>query len=258
VTTRRAVRVTMANALRETFANRAGFITQVVTMIVNDLAWVMFWILFFDRVGEVRGWDTRGVLLLLAVLTTSGGIVTGFLSNARAIGRIVVAGEMDAALALPTPTLLHLLVRRVMPVNLGDIAFGIVMFVVACNPTPGRTAMFVLTVATSVVVLTGFWVAMGSLAFFGAREDAGDLGFHMMLLFGAYPVDIFGGSARLILHTVIPAAFVAAVPAKLIDNFDAGTAATFLLAAVVFAMLAVTLFQLGLRRYTSGAVWTRA
>jgi ABC-2 type transport system permease protein len=198
------------------------------------------------------------VLLLQAALTTSGGIGLGFFADTRSIGRMVANGQIDAALALPVRPLLHLLVRRVNTVNLGDIGFGLVLFVVACHPTPTRAAVFALAVAVSVIVLASFLVAAGSVAFFAGRDDTGELGFHAMLLFSAYPVDIFGGSARLLLHTVIPAAFVAAVPARLVDHFDAGTALGFLAAAVTFATLAIALFQRGLRRYTSGAVWTRA
>lgn len=258
MSTLRAVRITMANALRETLVNRAGLVTQVATMIVNDLAWVLFWVLFFERVGRIRGWDTGTVLLLQAALTTSGGIVLGLFADARSIGRLIAAGEIDAALALPVRPLLHLLVRRVNAINLGDIGFGLVLFVVAGHPTALRAAVFALAVTVSVVVLTGFLVAVGSLAFWAGRDDAGELGFHAMLLFAAYPVDIFGGSARLLLHTVIPAAFVAAVPARLVDDFDPSVALGLVAAGAAFATLGVTMFQLGLRRYTSGAVWTRA
>jgi ABC-2 type transport system permease protein len=248
----------MANAFRETFANRAGFWTQVATMIVNNIVWVIFWALFFRRVGRLRGWSTSEMMLLLSALCISAGFVLGFLANARSIGRMIADGELDAALALPTRPLLYLLVRRVNPINIGDIIFGVVLFAVAGHPTPERVAVFAFTVVVAAVVLAGFLVSAGSLAFFAGRDDAGELGFHTMLLFGAYPVDIFGGSARLMLHTVIPAAFVAAVPAKLVAHFDVGVAAGFVGAAIAFATLAIALFQLGLRRYTSGAVWTRA
>ena len=36
-------------------------------------------------VGDVRGWDVDRVLLLLAVLCTSAGLVLGLLSNSRRI-----------------------------------------------------------------------------------------------------------------------------------------------------------------------------
>ena len=77
-------------------------------------------------------------------------------------------------------------------------------------------------------------------------------------MLASYPVDVFGGPARVFLYTVVPAAFVSTVPARLIDSFDVGLAATALAVAAAFAGGGAALFHLGLRRYTSGAGWTRA
>lgn len=248
----------MRAALAEAWANRTGFWVQVIAMAVNDVAWVIFWVLFFRRVGVLNGWDTERVLLLQAVLTTAGGIVLGLFANARAIGRLVSGGEIDAALSLPTPVLGHLLVRRVNATNLGDILFGVGLFVFAGEPSFDRTLVYLFGTVTGAVLLTGFLVAVGSLAFFAGRDDVGELGFHAMLMFAAYPVDLFGGAAKLFLYTVVPAAFVAGVPALLIEDFDPRLAAMAVAASVTFAALGWGLFTLGLRRYTSGAVWTRA
>jgi ABC-2 type transport system permease protein len=254
----RAHVATSRAAFLESWSNRRGFWTQVVTMIVNDIAWILFWALFFRRVGSVRGWDTSRVLLLLAVLTTAGGIVLGLLANARAIGRMAAGGELDAALALPVSPLGHLLLRRINTTNLGDIAFGIVLFAVACHPNLERTAIFVVGVLASTALLTGFLIAMGSISFFVGRDDAGELGFHAMLMFAAYPVDVFGGTAKLFLSTVLPAAFVATVPARLVDDFDPRLAGALLGMAALFVALGWTSFHAGLKRYTSGAIWTSA
>ncbi|MDQ3107579.1 MAG: ABC transporter permease [Actinomycetota bacterium] len=247
---------TSRSAFLEAWSNRAGFWTQVVTMIVNDVAWVAFWALFFERVGTVRGWDTERVLLLLAILTTAGGIVLGFLANARAIGRMAANGELDAVLALPVHPLTHLLLRRINTTNLGDIAFGVVLFAVTGHPTIERTAIFAVGVIASAALLTGFLVATGSLSFFAGRDDAGELSFHAILMFAAYPVDVFGGAAKLLLSTVLPAAFVATVPARLIDDFDPVLAAALLGMAVLFVAVGSLAFRAGLSRYTSGSVWT--
>lgn len=254
----RATAATARAALAEAWANRSGFWTQVSAMVVNDVAWVAFWVLFFDRVGSVRGWDVDLVLLLLAVLTTSAGIVLGPLGNARRIGVLAANGELDAVLALPVHPLAHVLVRRVDTTNLGDIAFGVALFAIAGDANPERAALYLLGVATAATVLTGFLVATGSLAFFAGRNDAGELGFHAVLLTAAYPVDVFGGVAKILLYTVVPAAFVGAVPARLVDSFDPAVAGASIGVALLFALAGWTAFTLGLRRYTSGAAWTRA
>ena len=110
--------------------------------------------------------------------------------------------------------------------NLGDLAFGIGLFFVACDPTPQRTVIFVLVSLASATLLTGFLVLTGALAFFIGRSESGELGFHGMLLLGAYPVDLFAGAIRIFLFTLIPAAFVSAVPAQLVEDFDLGRALT--------------------------------
>jgi len=55
----------------------------------------------------------------------------------------------------------------------------------------------------------------------------------------------------------VPAAFVSSVPAKLIMSFDADRAAWLVAIATLFGLAGALAFTRGLRRYTSGAVWTR-
>jgi len=254
----RAISATMRAAIAEAWANRSAFWTQLAAMALNDLVWVVFWVLFFGKVGTVAGWDRTRVLLLLATVTTDAGLVLGLLSNARRIGQLLVDGGLDAALALPVRTLPYLLVRRVDAVNVGDVVFGIGLFFLACHPTPERTALYVLGATAGALVLIGFLVLVGSLSFFTGRSEAGDLGFQAVILLASYPVDIFSGATKALLYTAIPAAFVSAVPARLVDHLTVSDLVTLLAAAVVFVALAATTFAIGLRRYTSNALWSRA
>ncbi len=254
----KAVIATMRAAIAEARANPGAFWSQIAAMALNDIVWVVFWVLFFRRVGSVRGWDRSRVLLLFAVLTTAGGIVLGVVSNARRIGQLAAEGGIDAALGLPVSPLAYLLVRRVDPVNIGDFVFGIVLFAVSGSPTAGRTAVYVLGSLAGAVVLAGFLVIVGSLTFFTGRGEAGDLGFHAIVLLSSYPVDIFAGTTKLLLYTAVPAAFVAAVPARLIDDFQPIDAVVLIGVAVAFATAAWAVFTVGLRRYRSSALWTRA
>jgi len=253
----RGLLATFRNALAEVRSNRASFLSQVVVMGVNDVVWVLFWVLFFRRVGSVRGWDGESIRLLLAVITCAAGISLGLLANARRVGNMAVDGELDGVLALPVPPLAHLLLRRVEAVNVGDLAFGFVMFAWAGSPTLQRTLVFIGVVLAAATVMTGFLVLTGSLAFFAGRNEGGELGFHAMLLLGSYPVDIFAGAAKVLLYTAVPAAFVSTVPARLVEDFDLGDASLLVAVAATFAVAAWAAFTLGLRRYTSGSVWTR-
>ena len=118
--------------------------------------------------------------------------------------------------------------------------------------------MFVTTVLASTAIIVGFLILVGSTAFLLGRSEVGDLGFHALVLFASYPVDLFGARARFLLYTVVPAGFVSGVPVRLLNDFDWRWA--FGMAAVAIGLLvaASTAFNRGLRRYTSGSVWTGA
>ena len=74
-----------------------------------------------------------------------------------------------------------------------------------------------------------------------------------MITFGIYPTTLFDNYAKLILFTLIPAAFMGAVPAEFVRAFTWHSLAQLLVGAVVFLFLAVTVFRRGLKRYESGS-----
>jgi ABC-2 type transport system permease protein len=250
---------TFRTAALAAWANRRSFWVQVAIMLANDLAWVAFWILFFARVGNLRGWDASKVLLLFAILTTVAGTALGLFANARRIGELAADGEIDAALTLPVHPLSYLLARKVDTALLGDLLFGPLLFVAAGHPTLERAALYLAASLCGSAVLIGFLVAAGSLTFFvGGRGEQADLGFQAILLLASYPLDVFGGATKLLLFSVVPAAFVTGLPVRLVTDFSAATAATLMAAALGFSALGIGLFQVGLSRYSSGSLWTGA
>ncbi|MEM7096253.1 MAG: ABC-2 family transporter protein [Actinomycetota bacterium] len=254
----RAAMVTWRSAWREASSNRAGFWTQVVIMLANDVVWIVFWGLLFNRVDNIRGWDFDRMVLLFTVFTISGGIVLGLLNNVRRLGELATTGGLDAALALPTSTLLHVVVRRIEPINLGDIVFGIVLFLTLGDPTLAKAGLVVFGVVCSASVWSGFLILVGSFGFFVGRREPGELGFSAMAMFSNYPIDLYAGGLRVLLYGVVPAAFVTSVPAKIVDDFSLTQAALLGGVAVLMMAIGVVAFNAGLRRYTSGAVWTSA
>jgi ABC-2 type transport system permease protein len=246
-------------AFRDALANRRSFWVQVLVMAVNDITWVIFWALFFNAVGNVRGWDRGDVLMLFAILLTASGVALGLVGNARKLGQLVADGEIDAALALPLDPLSYLLARRVDTVLLGDLLMGPLLFIYASDRSATSFALYAAGALCGSIVLIGFLVSISALTLFvGGRGEQADLGFQAILIMASYPLDIFGGGTKVVLFTLIPAAFVTGLPASLLRDFDLGTALALAGSAVFFALLGITLFRLGLRRYASGAVWTRA
>ncbi|MEA2506305.1 MAG: viologen exporter family transport system permease protein [Actinomycetota bacterium] len=255
----RAIATTMKTALIEAWTNRKSFWLQVSFMIANDLAIVVFWLLFFRKVGTVRGWDTGHVLVLFGVLANVTGIAMGILANARRLGQMVADGELDAVLALPVDPLLYLLVRRVDTALLGDLVFGPLIFVASGHVTAESSVVFVVASLCAAAFFVSFLVILGSVTLFiGGRGEQAELGFQALLMLASYPIDLFGGFIKLLLFTAIPAAFVTGLPTRLLTHFDWGEAGIFLGGSLGAVLLARLVFHSGLAHYRSGALWTRA
>jgi ABC-2 type transport system permease protein len=74
-----------------------------------------------------------------------------------------------------------------------------------------------------------------------------------MVTFALYPVSLFEGSAKFILFTLVPAAFMGAVPAAFVHHFSWTLLAEIFLADFILLGLALLIFRAGLRRYESGS-----
>jgi ABC-2 type transport system permease protein len=248
-----------AASFREVFAKRRAFYIDVSIMIINDLTWIVLWTFLFNNTGSIRGWDIDRIYILFSVIAVSFGISFGLFRNTRRISEIVNDGSLDAALTLPVDTLTYLLVRRVSAPVVGDIVFGLGLFFIVVQPTLVQSLIFIVVSILGAMVMASFLVLLGSLTLhFGGKGEQADLGFEAINIFSFYPIDMFGGPTKVMLFTVLPGAFVTAVPAELIEHFTLVSIGWLLLAAAVFATAARVTFTTGLRKYRSGSRWTTA
>jgi ABC-2 type transport system permease protein len=100
-------------------------------------------------------------------------------------------------------------------------------------------------------------VLVGSLAFWmGSADNLAAQAVNALITFSLYPVEIFPGVVRILLYTLIPAAFVGSMPAGLLSDFDWGRLATLVAVTAGIVVVARGVFHWGLRRYESGNLVT--
>jgi ABC-2 type transport system permease protein len=232
---------------------RVAFILQVAGMMLNDLVFAIFWVLYFNRFPEVSGWSARDLAMLWAVGATSVGLSAALLGNCLRVATIVVQGQLDYYLGLPKDTLLHVLVSRSGLAGWGDVAFGILAYAVFGPRDAASIALYLILVVLSVTVFVSFNVLAGSLAFWiGNAEETSYQAQQAAINFALYPGAIFQGWVRVLMFTAIPAAFITHLPVEVLRSFDPIRFAELVGFAVLIAAMAIGAFRLGLRRYESG------
>lgn len=249
------LRALMAVNLSSAMEYRASFITQIVFMFINNGIYFVFWLIFFNQFGAVRGYDISDIYLLFAIVAFSFGIGTMFAGNSGAnLAYLIAQGRLDYYLVLPRNLLLHIIFSRMQVSAIGDVSFGIIAFFFAARLELVDWLFFFAVSVPAALIFIGFATIAGSLAFFmGNAQYASQQMTNAMITFALYPNTLFGGASRFLLYTVIPAFFIGALPVEIVKGREGGLLMILWGVVIVIWVLTTYIFYYGLRRYESGS-----
>lgn len=232
---------------------RGGFAAQVVAMFVNNCVWVVFWGLFFTRFPVLRGWDVRDVITIWALAASGYGLAHAVYGNALHLANLIAQGQLDVWMLYPRALLPHLLLGRMSATAWGDALFGYTVYIALVRPDFGRLLLFVALSLSAAVLFVGFSVLSGSLGFFLGNSATLTEQWRMaMITLSTYPATLFGGTVKLLLYTLVPAAFVTYLPIVALRDLSLVDAALTVAGSFAFLLLSAAVFYTGLRRYESG------
>ena len=81
---------------------RSAFLTQVIFMMVNNGAYFMFWVLYFDKFKAVQGWTLQDMMLLYGIAATAWGTAAYFFGSFIISGYLTADGALRFAFAVFT------------------------------------------------------------------------------------------------------------------------------------------------------------
>ena len=232
---------------------RGAFISQVLAMFINDGVWVAFWVLFFERFPVLRGWTVQDVISIWAVTAAGLGMADAFFGNVSRIANLVTQGQLDVWMLYPRSLLPHLLLGRMSVSGIGDMLFGVVVYLALVRPDLERLALFTALVVAVAALIVGFGALSGSLAFF--LGNAGTLSQQWnfaLITFSTYPNVLFDGWAKIMLFTLIPAGFISGLSVEALRALRLEYALLVVLGSLAMLGAGTLVFYLGLRRYESG------
>jgi ABC-2 type transport system permease protein len=232
---------------------RTSFWIQVIGMLLNDVAMMTMWYIFFTRFPSINGWGFRDTIMIWSITTTSFGILMTTSRGAFEIARGIAQGELDYYLAFPRDVLWHMSVSKSEIAAIGDLIFGIVLFFASGDITIERFVIFVAMSALSAMICWAFIVTTQSIGFFvrNFEEGAQDF-FHALLGLSMYPQNVYRGWLKVLTYTVLPTFFAYFIPLTLMREFKWELIAGIVGFWIVSCSIAMALFRYGLRRYESG------
>lgn len=246
--------------VKESISNKKSFVIQTIAMFINNFVFILFWqILFNNKGGSINGINIQDILYLWSIPTMGYGIAFFCFGGLQTLCKDIVEGNLDIYLAKPKNSLISVLTSRSILSAMGDFIFGVVCGAIAVNFNPLKIlVVFILGLISGILTvsiltcvrLLGFWL--------GDISGAAHKYTHSLFItLTIYPEKMFPGIIKLAMYTVIPAAYVAHIPVKLMKNFSFMGIGILLLATVFFTSLMFLLYNKGLKKYESGNGVTR-
>ncbi|MGH2543763.1 MAG: ABC-2 family transporter protein [Ardenticatenaceae bacterium] len=232
---------------------RGAFISQVVAMFINDIVWVVFWVLFFTRFPVLRGWTVEDVITLWAMAAAGFGLAHAIYGNAAPLATLIAQGQLDAWMLYPRALLPHMLLGRMSAASWGDALFGYAAYIAFVRPDLPHFLLFTALSFSVAMLFVGFSILTGSLSFYlGNATNLSEQWRFAMLTFSTYPAVLFDGFVKLLLYSFIPAAFVTYLPVEALRTLSLRHALLALAGALAILLIGAFIFYRGLSRYESG------
>ncbi|MFD0695082.1 ABC transporter permease [Paenibacillus sp. GCM10027628] len=232
---------------------RMSFLMTAGMMMLNNLVWIFFWGLYFNRFPVINGWELRDVMMMWAIGAGGYGLSAVFFGNVYMLASLIANGQLDAYLAQPKPVLLHVLISRMSMTAIGDVLFGLLIFVYIGDFTIIHILKFIASLILSMLIFLFLNLIVQCLAFYiGNAEGIAGQFFISTVTLSTYPTDIFRGVARVLLFTAIPAGFISYMPIGFMRHMNPWFAAGLIIAVCVLSTVGIIVFRRGLRRYSSG------
>lgn len=243
--------LSMKYNIQREMLNRVSFIMNVLLMMLNNLALVVTWVVFFSLRSDFGGYTFEDQMAALSLCTITFGLVYFFFGGVSNISKFIEYGALDKYLLKPKSTLVFVLTSRTQVSALGDMLFGIILFLIYYHH-PAQILLFILVSILSFLIMLSFLIIVSSITFWFIRfSDTVEMFNSAYLNFGMYPRTVFSTSVNIILYTIIPVGFAIFIPVMLFQKFDIVLLLILILVTIFMVLFARFIFYKGLKRYTS-------
>jgi ABC-2 type transport system permease protein len=216
--------------------------------------------IIYSHTDSIAGWTQYEMLLLVGTtLLVQRLLMAFFWSNLFELGRNVRSGHFDFFLAQPGSPLFMLSTRKFDLDGLVNVPVALAIVIYAArqlglDPSLGQLAAYTLFVLCGLALHYATLLTIISLVFWLKSASGIEGGYFGLTEFSRLPREALRGFAAVAFVFILPVVIVSNIPARvLIHGFEPVHAAWLLGATVFWFTVAVTVFNAGLRRYSSAS-----
>lgn len=242
------------SSIRASAPSFRAWLISGLMMACNNLIFFTMWLALFRQSRPIGGWTLSQTMLLFGFGALSFGLVCCFAGGFRHLPELVESERLSAMLLRPRNPLLLVLTSRSEASGWGDALSGILLIAWSGELSASDWLLLMPVLAMASTVFLSASVIFYSLAFWLQRSDSVSARlWESFISFSLYPEGIYPFVVKVLVYTVLPAAFAVFVPIEALRTHSFSAWGMLLVATVVWSWLAWSVFTRGIRRYTRGA-----
>lgn len=235
---------------------RISFGLQVVGMMLNNIAFLVIWVLFIQASGPVNGWSTQEILVLQGYSSLVYGIVFVLGAGTRKLPLAVHTGVLDGYLVSPRALALRIATSSSSTSALGDVFFGAIVLgamLVSMGAGLERVLLLLATIVPAVLLFLSFVLTASLVAFYiPDSEEVANSVQELFVLPMISPGGTLTGPLRTFFILVVPGLTAASIPVEALRDTSWWAVFGVWCVAVAWACIAQLLLTRAVRRYESG------
>lgn len=238
----------------------SSFFINLVAVSMVMLLSILFVQVNFGYINSIAGWSYYQVLAVVGCYMIVEGIMWVLFALLNAINAHIREGTLDGILLKPVDAQFLVSFWRGDAEDFVRIIVGIILIILAMKNTIGfnlwHFILFLILLINGVIMIYSFDILVRSISFWVI--DGSGLWLFIERVSGnaQYPTDIYYNKAvRSVFTFVIPLAFVATIPAKILTSIQIDWQFTILsfLMAVIFFFGARLFWKFSLKHYSSAS-----
>jgi len=242
--------------MRAAMENRIAFLLQVFGMMLNNIAFVLIWVFFFQAFGTINGWSVKEVLAFQGVVAFSYGCSAAFFQGSHSLPSMVYNGALDSFLLSPRSVYMRILTSELKMSGVGDFLFGFILIIVYIflahlSLLQGVLLMTLLIPASIIMTNVSLVTSLSSFFMSDATVFAQNL-FEVFVSPSLYPSTLYPSVLRFIFIFIIPSLAVGGLPVEAVKNLQGQWYILIWVLAFVWTWVAIKLLGFSIRRYESG------
>jgi ABC-2 type transport system permease protein len=238
---------------RSALEYRTNFLFDLMLSLLEVGMFLFYWFLFLEISDGVPGVSFEQLAALVVfnhIIYAGADTLMG--DNVWYARDMIVKGSLDTFLVQPKSAVFQLFFSGAQPLRAIQLVVGTVLYFVFVPLTPAHVGTFLFGLVVGVAIFTSWVIAIHSITFRLGNSSVVYKLLSTILHFAKKPVQIFSLAIRLVLYTLIPAAYLGAVQAEQAFSFNIPVAIGLVALSILSPIGAALLFKRGLRRYESG------